>query len=561
MDETIRSDHRTNLKWFAYRKRWAILFLILSVFISYFNTLGNGYVSDDRDLPRDYQRQDYLTRIFSPAVSYRVPLLTHYLDSLGGLAPWRSHLTNILLHAFAVLLVYYFLYQLLTARWAFFSSLLFAVHPIHTDAVSWIVARSYILFSIFILISLLLYVRSTQGKAIRKSFYFFSLLNYLLAFESRWAEPVFFPILLIIYNLSFRSLREKWKTTLPYFFIAGIYPLLMLKVIQNRVVETSTGPTGQLELNNPLLHVPVALFTYLKLFLAPLDLTFYHEDLGSGPLIYILSILTVITLIASLIYFYRKNKILFFFLSLFLLSLIHTFSPLKIAWAIAERYVYLGSIGLSVIFTYAFIYLTKNKRLKTTLFIIFINFLVLYSARTITRNLDWKNEDSLWLATIKTSPTSSKALNNIGDYYGRHGDPQKSFESFVKATQINPTYSDAWHNAGNVLLQNGKYEQSIPYFEKSVQFNPNLIEGYNNLAIAYSKLGNGEKAHELIEKSLATNPDAIKTYNALAQIEYESGDIEKSKEAILRGLRVDPKNATLKEILNLLQKQKQPPPL
>lgn len=539
---------------FLLKNRLKIIFLILASFAVYLNTLGNGFVSDDRDIPLDYKNQSYFGKIFTLQASYRTPEIFHYLDSLGGFNPWRYHLTNIFLHTFATLLIFYFLGQLLPKRLAFFSSLLFAIHPIHTDAVSWVVARSYILFTIFILLSLLLYLRATRENRLRKTAFLLSLLFYTLAFDARWAEPVFFPILLLVYNLSFRKFREKWKSTLPYFLVAGLFPLLMFGIIKNRVADTTISPaTGRLDLNNVLINIPIAIFTYLKLFVLPLDLTFYHEDLGNNPFIYLLSLLTAMAAAGGLVIFYRRNKTLFFFLSLFILSLVHTFSPLKITWVIAERYVYLGSIGLVVIFTYSFLYLGKKPWLKTALFIIFLNLLGLYSLRTIIRNFDWKNEDSLWLATIKTSPTSSKALNNIGDYYGRQGNPQKAFESFVQATKINPTYADAWHNAGNVLLQNGRPDESIPYFEKSLQFNPNLVEAYTKLAWIYHKKGDQEKAGTMIKEALRIRPNDPNTYNLLASIEYENHNGEAAIEAIRKGLLVDPGNPQLQKNLQLLE--------
>ena len=71
------------------------------------------------------------------------------------------------------------------------------------------------------------------------------------------------------------------------------------------------------------------------------------------------------------------------------------------------------------------------------------------SIRTIVRNVDWKNEDNLWVATGKVAPSGAPIHNNLGDVYARHNDYPKAIEEFTRATQINPGYADAYHNLAN----------------------------------------------------------------------------------------------------------------
>lgn len=544
---------------FLKKNKNKILLLVAAVFVVYLNTLGNGFVSDDRDLPLEYQNQAYLQKIFSPQASYRIPEIFHYLDSLGGLAPWRYHLTNILLHAAATVLVYFFLSLRLTSPVAFAASFLFAVHPLHTDAVGWVVARSYLLFTIFILLSFIFYLRATdaeKGDLKKRREYYLSLLFYLFAFDCRWMEPLVFPVLLLLYDLCFRNIRKTWKRLCPYLLIDLAYPLLLLKVIQQRIVETSTSLSGNLEWGNIFVKIPVALSTYLKLFLIPLNLTFYHEDLSVGYWGLLVAWLVLAAYLGALIYFFFKNRTIFFFLALFLLSIAHTFTPLKITWAIAERYTYFGSLGLCAVSAYFFLHLAKNPKVRTVLLIIFVNLLCLYAVRTVIRNFDWQSEDTLWVATAKTSPTSAKAWNNMGDYYARHGDLQASLQAFLTAVKLNPTYADALHNAGNTLMMMQKDDEALSYFEKAREYNPNIYQTYVNIAVIKINRGEADAAEQNLLAALKLNPREPRIYNLLGVIAFQKNDPDKAHELFQKALAIDPTFTLARENLEKLEQLK-----
>lgn len=527
---------------FFRQNRSKILLLVVAVFAVYLNTLGNGFVSDDRDLPLDYQKQTYWQKIFQPKTVYRIPIIFHYLDSLGGLAPWRYHLTNLLLHAAATLLVYFFLSYRLSALTAFLASLLFAVHPLHTDAVAWIVSRSYLLFTIFTLLSFILYLQSTtEGGALKnRRRYLLSLLFYVFAFESRWAEPVIFPVLLLFYDFCFRHLKRTWQLIAPYVLLDLTYLLFLINAFQKRVAETSLTLSGSVDWNNPLPQIPIAVITYLKLFIWPLDLTFYHEDLTVGPLSFLLYLVLFLVFLSLIVYLYFKNKTLFFFLALFLLSLLYTFTPLRIAWAIAERYTYFGSLGLAAVFASLFVPATKNTTVRTILLVIFTNLLLLYAARTVIRNFDWQNEDTLWVATVKTSPTSSKAWNNMGDYYARQGDLNASLNAFLRATQLNPTYADAWHNAGNTLMLLKRDEEALAYFQKAAQYNPGLYQSYLNVAVIKISQGKLKEAEDNLLLALKINPQEPRTYDLLGVVAFQKKDLAAAVSFFRQAISLDP---------------------
>ena len=532
---------------------------LLLVFIlgltAYSTSLPNSFVSDDKPLMASPYLGNPLPIMKSEPVNAIINSLTYTLNFLlHGTDPFGYHLVNVLLHLAVSLAIFFFLGRLLNSRIAFMTALIFVVNPLHTEAVSWISGRHYLLYTFFSLLSLIFYISNNKPK--KTNFYYIcSIVFFVFAIYSFPEMAIVFPLLLPLTDLYRGQLLKKAKLYLPFFVLAGIFAFLSLNRVQQRVYEVSFNPQllGEEKINFILSGI-IAINTYLKLFLLPFGLSFYHESLSFSTLALLLMGLLVAGLLIVPIIFYKKNRLITFAVGIFIATLIPTLTPFKISWVVAERYAYFGSLGLSILLATSF-----NHLIGKTSFGHFGKYalgalVITYSLLSLLRGFDWKDEDSLWLATVKVSPGSSKAWNNMGDYYGRHGDPQKSFEAFVQATQLNPTYSDAWHNAGNTLVQMGKYDEAIPYFEKSLQFNPNLIEAYNNLALVYHKKGDGQKSAEMIGKSLQINPLAAKTYSMWAYIEYENKNIEKAKEILKEGLKFNPGNQALQQNLINLEK-------
>ncbi|MBU4467064.1 tetratricopeptide repeat protein, partial [Patescibacteria group bacterium] len=299
--------------------------------------------------------------------------------------------------------------------------------------------------------------------------------------------------------------------------------------------------TKGIPLKYALEHIATALTKYLELLFWPQHLTLYQSEVYATPLLLVISFMVSIGLALVLIYGFFKNKYVFLGLSLFLISLSPFLTPFGISWWVAERYAYLGTFGIIFLVVLFFSYLGKKYvKFKNIIIALFMIATVLLSIRTVIRNNDWQNEDNLWIATAKKSPSDPKTHNNLGDYYGRHGDQEKAAQEFLKAIELNPFYGDAYHNLANTYQTMGKIDLAIENYKKAVESKPSLWQSYQNLAIIYFNQQDFETAGQYQEKAVEINPNNASLHLNLGVIYQQNNQQEKANLEFQKAVELDP---------------------
>jgi tetratricopeptide (TPR) repeat protein len=270
-----------------------------------------------------------------------------------------------------------------------------------------------------------------------------------------------------------------------------------------------------------------------------------------GQIEYLIRMIGLIGLICLIGYCWKKNKQLFFWLLFFIISLLPTLTPFGISWIVAERYVYLGSIGVIGVIGYVLGGIMQNKKTEGIGYMIFIIIILGLMTRTIMRNMDWKNEDTLWIATGKTSPSDPKTHNNLGDVYGRWGNLKLSAEEFKIAIQLNPRYADAYHNLGNTYQQMGSSSAALEQYQLALKYNPNLWQSHQNIAAIYFSQKEYERAEQSIIKAIQVFPNNPQLHVNLGTIYLFMKDRVKAEKEFYNALSIDPNNQQAK--LGLLE--------
>jgi tetratricopeptide (TPR) repeat protein len=316
-----------------------------------------------------------------------------------------------------------------------------------------------------------------------------------------------YPAILFLYELIFKNLKNNWKKLIPFFSLSAVWALILVSRIGQRTESLRVEHYQEGGIDNPLIQVPIAIVNYLKLIFWPRNLTLYHTDLMVNWTGYSIILAIFLIFIGFIIYSYKKNKQVFFWLSFFIISLLPVLTPLRISWVVAERYVYLGSIGIFVIVAMGIAKLSENEKWKPYVYSVFAIIVIALSVRTILRNNDWQNEDTLWIATAKVSDAGPVIHNNLGDMYARHGDLEKAIEEFKRSTEINPRYADGYHNLALTYIQMQKYDLAIENFQKALSINPNIWQSHQQLAAIYFYQEKFDKALEEINIALTINPN------------------------------------------------------
>lgn len=497
--------------------KYIYFILVALCFLVYANSLHNAFVSDD--IPAILKNPF----ISSPLRSWADPAA--FLNSLNYLIakfnPFAYHLTNIILHSLNTILVFLFLHLFFKTEASFLGACLFAVHPIHTEAVTWVSGKPYITTSLFILSAYLLYNDATKGKRAGRiklliSFFIFS--YYLIVNISFY---FIFPFFLVFSDITFNRWRKNWKYWLPFLGVV----ILRLILATSQILQRASFVAGQMgqevTRSNPIFNLAYSFFSHLGLLLWPVwpvKFTLYHEPAVISSFALKAELFCLLLLVLSLPLIYKKAKELFFAIGIFVLFLTPTYSPVMVSWLVAERYLYFPSISLSIFLAFFYEKYLKPMRGITAKnialgFLIFI--IAGYAVRTVARNEDWKSPQEFWRQTVLVSDKSERAHNNMGDAYSQEGNTEGAIREFKKAIELKTNYADAYHNLATVDYNKGDLDEAIKFYQQAIKFNPKLFESQYNLGIIYLNTGAIDLAIKQLHTAKEIRPEDVNARTAL----------------------------------------------
>lgn len=494
--------------FFTHSGKIQALIIFMLGFLLYVNTIPNEYALDDGLLIKDnkwvQQGSKGLSKIFSHGEldyfyesqggseqfsggRYRpLSIATFAIEqSIFGDNPHVRHFFNALIYALTLLLMLYFLRKFIFPKnpdIAFLATILFAVHPIHTEVVANIKSRNELFPFLFYLLTLIFCSRYVISKKISHAvlgciFLFLSLLSK----EYGVLFIVLLPLFLILVMRV--PLKKSLLISLPYYAVMGIY--LLIRVSITRVTDLSKKATEEVLNNQYILGtVPEKIATKVYLLGKYLWMLFYPHPLSSDysfnqiPFIqpdnflFIGSLLLHASLIGLMIYFFLKKKnvalffILFYFAHLFLISNL----AVEIGTTFSERLTYIISFPFCVLLAMGIIHGLESIRLSNfkTRQLLLIGILsvhtLLCSLQVIARNTDWKNDFTLFTKDVNISSNSVLVNANAA-------------KSLINES-ILPQYKDT-------PTRKEYLEKSIAYLQKSIAIYPRFANGYLNLGVAY----------------------------------------------------------------------------
>ncbi|MFH0855806.1 MAG: tetratricopeptide repeat protein [Candidatus Omnitrophota bacterium] len=484
-------------------------------------------------------RHEVFHILHSSAAYYR-PLLTVSLlfdAQLGGTNPFIYHLTNIIIHLAASCLVFKFFSKLgYPFRPALFFSLLFSVHPVLAQAVSWIPGRNDSLLALFGLASFIFFLDFLETKKIR--YCLAHIFFFCLALFTKESALMLMPVCILYYWLiwkkrgvskkgdvsTFPELGARKVETSPFFVLAGWLAVSGLWFFM-RSVALSDNPMPMTVANmvkSMLLNLP-ALIQFIGKIIFPFNLSVL-------PLIqdttFVYGILAL-ALITPALFFskHARRGFVIFGAAWFLLFLLPSFirpNP-KIAADFIEHRVYMPLAGF-------FILLLETDIMKKLDFGLKRNFtaasavIILFAAITFFHTGNFRDKLSFWLNAVKNSPHSPLAHRNLGAMYYLEGSLDKAEPEYKKALELNALEPMAHNNLGLIYASRGELEAAEEEYKMELAVNPDYDDVRFNLGILYYNQGKPEEAEKLWKETIAINPDYADAYRNLAAFYYSQGD-------------------------------------
>lgn len=451
------------------------------------------------------------------------------------------HLVNVLLHIMAAFFLYYFIRALASTPelskssvfkeknfLALFATLIFIVHPVQTQAVTYLWQRSEVLSGFFYMAALLSYLSARlQGK---KFYYALTIFLYVVGFFAK-GTIISLPLMIFLIEISFLQ-TDKFKQ-----FLKKDWKLLTILIILYFINTKTPGSIINYYLTFPFPHLGFlsvhffpdywltqyrVMWKYIKLAFLPIDQNIDYDILRSysflEPMV-LISFLGLLALGAMVVLLFRRHRLMAFGIVWFFIYLLPTSvinrEPM---W---EYRLYLSLAGFAIFLAAGIFTVFPGPRIRT---IVAVSMIIVFGVLTMMRNSLWCSPVLLLEDTVKKSPRKARPHHMLGDVYMRGGQIEKAVEQFQIAIHLDSNYGDSYNNLGIIYIKIGNIEKAMKCFEQAIALRPSQESPYVNLAyiFLYQK-GDQAKAEEFFKKSLMYK-ETVEGYIGLGNLYIEKKD-------------------------------------
>ncbi|WP_299441807.1 tetratricopeptide repeat protein [uncultured Aquimarina sp.] len=469
-----------------------------------------------------------------------VVLLSWSIDyAISGLHPFTFHLINMILHLIVVILVFYLAFILSKrVEVAFITAVLFGIHPMHVETVSWISARKDILYTLFFIGGLIIYYFYTEKSAKYPKWYYFigCLLVYLLSLLSK-GTAVIFPLILFLFDYlkNRKDIKLLVLEKLPFLILSGIF---LFVAIDAQASGGAMEDRNFVSFWDSLFVGFYGYLTYLVKSIIPFHLSPYHPypyNLGENiPWYFYASAIPVLALFMYTVVKVKTYRILAFGITFFFITLIPVIQVLPFGSAVtADRYTYLPYFGLFFILGIGFVSLVeKQANWKKGIKLISLGLLLVLGVITFQYSKVFKNTETLWIHVIDKYPENFLAYMNITN----HKISQKKFDEALiyanKAITLKPESYALYYNRGFVNEVMKKNELAIKDYSKSINMYPKYYSAYTNRGILYFKDKQYNRAIQDFDSSIVIEPKNPQGYFNRAMVFQKTAQYEKALQDI-----------------------------
>jgi len=492
-----------------------------------------GYITENPIVQSGWSRQSLQAAFTTVVEKNWVPLaiLSHTLDgSLFGNTPAGHHLMSLLFHLGAVLFLFLFLYKTTNRLWASaFAAAFFALHPLRVESVAWASERKDVLSLFFGMASL--YAYAFYAKDSRLYQYFICLVLFVLSLLSKsMLVTLPFVFLLVDYwplgrwtqtagignhTVFRRLLVEK----IPFFLLTGGFSVVTFMVQHDKGVVYP--PLGE-----RIAGSLVAYVMYLKKTFWPFDLALFYFSVESFPLWQVIGSGVILLIITGVVlYTLRKRPFLFTGWFWFLGTLVPVIGLVPTSAWVADHYLYLPAIGLSILLAWGIPAGLDRAGLRhlsrKVLWPAGIAVLILLALLTFRQCGFWNNSLALWNYTVKVTKDNARAHGDLASALVEEGRLDEAIHHYNTSVMIKSDDTYTYNNRGVAYSKIGDYDKAIEDFSTSIRLKPDYGNAYRNRGMIYGLLGRHSSAIEDLTEAIRLEPYCADYYHNRAFLYFK----------------------------------------
>lgn len=546
---------------------WPVVAAVMITFLCFTSALNNKFVNwdDDRNfyenpLVQHIDEKNFWENtktIFSTCVigNYNpLPIWTFAIEKriFGFEKPYFWHLNNVLLHLICVFLAYRIaLFLGIGWRGAFLTALLFGIHPMRVESVSWVTERKDVLFGAFYLAALLQYIKYKLDQ--KSSRWIWMTLFFTLSLFSK-IQAVSLPLSMMAVDY---FMDKKWDiksilNKIPFLLLSlafGLYGIHTLKEFGSLATVEDTTNFNFIQ----RLFVGAFSFTiYLIKLIFPFRMSPLYPYPNNFPWYFYPSMLIAPAVLYTLYVSYKKEyKTIFFGLAFFIVNIVFLLQILGAGQGyLADRFTYIAYLGFFIIAGYYLDnYLTENSDKINLVYSVGGVYLFIFAFMTFQQNKIWENSATLWTHVLKYYKQTTLPYGNRANYYRDNKMYKEALADYNATIKMKDAQPQAYNSRARLYFDIAKNRDTLLLalndYNKAIQYDPKDGEFRVNRGATYARLGDIEKAIEDFNEGLKLKPDHAVGYLNRSIMHQNTGRIDLALQDIEQYLKLNPYNADL----------------
>jgi tetratricopeptide (TPR) repeat protein len=544
-----------------------VAIIVVAAVFSYLPSMSGGFLVDDEGLLIGN------TLILSPHGLYRFWCTTEPLDywpvfntafwlewRLWGMNPIGYHVTNLILHIAATLLIWIILRKM-SIPGAFLAALVFAVHPVNVESVAWIAQRKNLMSMLFFLLSIQCYLKTEARWSTLESglhpaasplvsgplslWFWLSLASFVLAMLSKGSVAIL-PVLLLAIVWWLRPVT-KWD-------LARIAPFFLLAVALAGVnIWFQSHGAGEIirdaGFSERLLGAGCVLWFYLYKALLPINLTFVYPQwhIQAGNWLWWLPLLAILA-VTVVLWRYRKSwsRPFLFAWGFFCVALAPVLGFTDVGFMqyslVADHYQYIAILGVITLLAAGWEKWHQQAQgvKHAAANAVAAMGVGILAYLTLQQSGLYSDPITLYQDTLNKNPDCWMVHNGLGVVLIDIGQPDKAIDHLEQSVRLKPNYFQAHNNLGVALVRTGRPREAIEHCRQALLYNPDYAEAHVNLGIALENINRTGEAIEQYRWALRLNPDCAEAYYNLGNILTDNDQRQEGIDSYRQALRLRP---------------------